>query len=222
LNDGILSMGGALVTEALIIAFTTFFATIGPVDVAVVYGALSREMTSDQRRRTAVRAVFLASCLLFAFALFGQILLDRLGISIPALRTAGGILLFLVGLDMVFARHSGVASTTPDEDREARERKDIAVFPLATPLIAGPGAIGAAILLMTNTGGDLYQQLAVMAALGVVLLLTLLLLLVSGQVHRLLGVTGMNVVSRIFGVLLTALAVQFVFDGIKESGLFLG
>jgi multiple antibiotic resistance protein len=215
-------MGGALVTEALIIAFTTFFATIGPVDVAVVYGALSREMTSDQRRRTAVRAVFLASCLLFAFALFGQILLDRLGISIPALRTAGGILLFLVGLDMVFARHSGVASTTPDEDREARERKDIAVFPLATPLIAGPGAIGAAILLMTNTGGDLYQQLAVMAALGVVLLLTLLLLLVSGQVHRLLGVTGMNVVSRIFGVLLTALAVQFVFDGIKESGLFLG
>jgi multiple antibiotic resistance protein len=215
-------MGGVLVTEALIIAFTTFFATIGPVDVAVVYGALSREMTSDQRRRTAVRAVFLASCLLFAFALFGQILLDRLGISIPALRTAGGILLFLVGLDMVFARHSGVASTTPDEDREARERKDIAVFPLATPLIAGPGAIGAAILLMTNTGGDLYQQLAVMAALGVVLLLTLLLLLVSGQVHRLLGVTGMNVVSRIFGVLLTALAVQFVFDGLKESGLFLG
>ena len=209
-------------TEALIIAFTTFFATIGPVDVAVVYGALSREMTPDQRRRTAVRAVFLASCLLFAFALFGQILLDRLGISIPALRTAGGILLFLVGLDMVFARHSGVASTTPDEDREARERKDIAVFPLATPLIAGPGAIGAAILLMTNTGGDLYQQLAVMAALGVVLLLTLLLLLVSGQVHRLLGVTGMNVVSRIFGVLLTALAVQFVFDGLKESGLFLG
>ena len=209
-------------TEALIIAFTTFFATIGPVDVAVVYGALSREMTPDQRRRTAVRAVFLASCLLYAFALFGQILLDRLGISIPALRTAGGILLFLVGLDMVFARHSGVASTTPDEDREARARKDIAVFPLATPLIAGPGAIGAAILLMTNTGGDLYQQLAVMAALGVVLLLTLLLLLVSGQVHRLLGVTGMNVVSRIFGVLLTALAVQFVFDGIKESGLFLG
>ena len=209
-------------TEALIIAFTTFFATIGPVDVAVVYGALSREMTPDQRRRTAVRAVFLASCLLYAFALFGQILLDRLGISIPALRTAGGILLFLVGLDMVFARHSGVASTTPDEDREARERKDIAVFPLATPLIAGPGAIGAAILLMTNTGGDLYQQLAVMAALGVVLLLTLLLLLVSGQVHRLLGVTGMNVVSRIFGVLLTALAVQFVFDGLKESGLFLG
>jgi len=123
---------------------------------------------------------------------------------------------------VVFARHSGVASTTPDEDREARVRKDIAVFPLATPLIAGPGAIGAAILLMTNTGGDLYQQLAVMASLGVVLLLTLLLLLVSGQVHRLLGVTGMNVVSRIFGVLLTALAVQFVFDGLKESGLFPG
>ncbi len=205
--------------ETLVIAFTTFFATIGPIDVAVMYPVLSRGMTSRQRRRTAVRAVFLASCLLYAFALFGQMLLDRLGISIPALQTAGGILLFLVGLDMVFARHSGVASTTEDEDREARERKDIAVFPLATPLIAGPGAIGAAILLMTNAGNNLYQQLAVVSSLGFVLLLTLTLMFMSGQVQRLLGVTGMNVVSRIFGLLLTALAVQFVFDGIKGSGL---
>ncbi len=206
-------------TETLVIAFTTFFATVGPIDIAVVYAALSRGMPPRQRRRTAVRAVFLASCLLYAFVLFGQVLLDRLGISIPALQTAGGILLFLVGLDMVFARHSGVASTTRDEDREARERKDIAVFPLATPLIAGPGAIGAAILLMTNAGDDLVKQVAVGASLGFVLLLTLALLLVSGQVQRLLGVTGMNVISRIFGLLLTALAVQFVFDGIKGSGL---
>ena len=206
-------------TETLVIAFTTFFATIGPIDIAVMYPVLSHGMTSRQRWRTAVRAVFLASCLLYAFALFGQILLDRLGISIPALQTAGGILLFLVGLDMVFARHSGVASTTEDEDREARERKDIAVFPLATPLIAGPGAIGAAILLMTNAGNNLYQKLAVISSLGFVLLLTLMLMFMSGQVQRLLGVTGMNVVSRIFGLLLTALAVQFVFDGIKGSGL---
>ena len=205
--------------ETLVIAFTAFFATIGPIDVAVMYPVLSRGMTPRQRWRTAVRAVFLASCLLYAFALFGQMLLDRLGISIPALQTAGGVLLFLVGLDMVFARHSGVASTTEDEDREAREREDIAVFPLATPLIAGPGAIGAAILLMTNAGNDLYQQLAVVSSLGFVLLLTLILMFMAGQVQRLLGVTGMNVVSRIFGLLLTALAVQFVFDGIKGSGL---
>ena len=208
--------------ETLVIAFTTFFATIGPIDVAVMYPVLSRGMTPRQRWQTAVRAVFLASCLLYAFALFGQMLLDRLGISIPALQTAGGILLFLVGLDMVFARHSGVASTTEDEDREARERKDIAVFPLATPLIAGPGAIGAAILLMTNAGNNLYQQLAVVSSLGFVLVLTLMLMFMSGQVQRLLGVTGMNVVSRIFGLLLTALAVQFVFDGIKGSGLING
>jgi len=207
------------INETLVIAFTAFFATIGPIDVAVMYPVLSRGMTPRQRWRTAVRAVFLASCLLYAFALFGQMLLDRLGISIPALQTAGGILLFLVGLDMVFARHSGVASTTEDEDREAREREDIAVFPLATPLIAGPGAIGAAILLMTNAGNDLYQQLAVVSSLGFVLLLTLILMFMAGQVQRLLGVTGMNVVSRIFGLLLTALAVQFVFDGIKGSGL---
>jgi multiple antibiotic resistance protein len=207
------------INETLVIAFTAFFATIEPIDVAVMYPVLSRGMTPRQRWRTAVRAVFLASCLLYAFALFGQMLLDRLGISIPALQTAGGILLFLVGLDMVFARHSGVASTTEDEDREAREREDIAVFPLATPLIAGPGAIGAAILLMTNAGDNRYQQLAVVSSLGFVLLLTLILMFMAGQVQRLLGVTGMNVVSRIFGLLLTALAVQFVFDGIKGSGL---
>ena len=207
------------INETLVIAFTAFFATIGPIDLAVMYPVLSRGMTPRQRWRTAVRAVFLASCLLYAFALFGQMLLDRLGISIPALQTAGGILLFLVGLDMVFARHSGVASTTEDEDREAREREDIAVFPLATPLIAGPGAIGAAILLMTNAGDNRYQQLAVVSSLGFVLLLTLILMFMAGQVQRLLGVTGMNVVSRIFGLLLTALAVQFVFDGIKGSGL---
>ena len=95
-------------SDGLIIGFTTFFATIGPIDIAVVYAAMSREMSSSQRWRTALRSVALASCLLYVFAFFGQVLLDRLGISLPALRTAGGILLFLVGLDMVFARHSGV------------------------------------------------------------------------------------------------------------------
>ncbi len=208
-------------SDALIIGFTTFFATIGPIDIAVVYAAMSREMPSSQRWRTALRSVALASCLLYIFAFFGQVLLDRLGISLPALRTAGGILLFLVGLDMVFARHSGVSSTTRDEDHEARARKDIAVFPLATPLIAGPGAIGAVILLMANTDGDLIKQLAIVSSLTLVLLMTLALMLVSSAVQRLLGVTGMNVVSRIFGLLLTALAVQFVFDGIRGSGLLM-
>ena len=132
-----------------------------------------------------------------------------------------GYLAFSGGPRYGFARHSGVSSTTRDEDHEARARKDIAVFPLATPLIAGPGAIGAVILLMANTDGDLIKQLAIVSSLTLVLLMTLALMLVSSAVQRLLGVTGMNVVSRIFGLLLTALAVQFVFDGIRGSGLLM-
>jgi multiple antibiotic resistance protein len=121
---------------------------------------------------------------------------------------------------MVFARSSGGTSTTDDEEREAATREDISVFPLATPLIAGPGAMGAAVLLMAETERDLARQAAVLLALLAVLALTLAGLLLATRVQRLLGVTGMQVVSRVFGVLLTALAVQFVFDGLATSGLF--
>jgi len=121
---------------------------------------------------------------------------------------------------MVFARDSGGTSTTPDEVEEAEGRQDISVFPVATPLIAGPGAIGAVILLMANGEGDLAQQGMVIFGLLTILLMTLILLLGATQVHKVLGVTGLHVISRIFGVILSALAVQFMFDGIKQSGLF--
>ena len=146
-------------------------------------------------------------------------MLESLGISLAALRTAGGVLLLLIGIDMVFARSSGGTSTTEDEEREAVSKNDISVFPLATPLIAGPGAMGAAILLMANQEGDLAGQAIVLASLLAILLLTFLSLLLAGRIQGLLGVTGMHVIARVMGVLLTALAVQFMFDGIKQSGL---
>jgi multiple antibiotic resistance protein len=120
---------------------------------------------------------------------------------------------------MVFARSSGGVSTTADESLEAQAKADISVFPLATPLIAGPGAMGAAILLMANTGSDVLLELAVIGAMLGVLLLTFILLIGASQVHKLLGVTGLHVVTRVFGVLLSALAVQFIFNGIADSGL---
>ena len=125
----------------------------------------------------------------------------------------------LIGIEMVFARSSGGTSTTDEEEREAVTKKDISVFPLATPLIAGPGAMGAAILLMANAEGDLTRQATVVASLLAILLLTLAALLLATKIQQLLGVTGMHVVSRVFGVLLSALAVQFIFDGIEQSGL---
>jgi multiple antibiotic resistance protein len=201
------------------VALATFFATIGPLDVAAMYAALTSSVEPKRRRKMALRGTLIAGTILVAFALVGEFLLVGLGISLAALRTAGGILLLLIGIDLVFARSSGGTSTTDEEEREAQAKQDISVFPLATPLIAGPGAMGAAILLMANAEGDIALQATVVASLLVILLLTFCLLLISSKMQQWLGVTGMHVISRIFGVLLTALAIQFIFDGIAQSGL---
>ena len=201
------------------LALATFFATIGPLDVAAMYAALTANHTAEQKRSVAIRGTLIATLILVTFALIGELLLARLGISLAALRTAGGILLLLIGIDMVFARSSGGTSTTDDEEKEAASKADISVFPLATPLIAGPGAMGAAILLMANQEGNLEGQAIVIGALLAILLATFISLLLASKIQNLLGVTGMHVITRVMGVLLSALAVQFIFDGIKESGL---
>jgi len=206
--------------ETALVAFTTFFATIGPLDVTAMFAAMTPSDSAQARRAMAIRGTIIAAVILLAFALIGEELLQRLGISLAALRVAGGILLLLIGIDMVFARDSGSTSATPEEAREGANKTDISVFPLATPLIAGPGAMGAAILLMADAEGDWLLQATVIAAMLAVLLLTLLGLLLANPVQRIFGVTGMHVISRVFGVLLTALAVQFVFDGMAQSGLF--
>ncbi len=205
--------------KTAVVSFATFFATIGPIDVAAMFAALTTASPLRTRLTMAVKGTLIATMILLAFAFAGEVLLNYFGISLAALRTAGGILLLLIAIDMVFARSSGGVSITEDESREARTQSDISVFPLATPLIAGPGAMGAAILLMANTGGDWLLQAVVIASLLAVLLLTLVLLLMASQVHRFLGVTGLHVITRVFGVLLSALAVQFIFDGIADSGL---
>jgi multiple antibiotic resistance protein len=211
-----------LILETFTVGFATFFATIGPLDVAAVFAALTAGEAPKHRRRMAVRGALIATGILITFALIGESLLFALGISIAALRTGGGILLLLIGIDMVFARSSGSTSTTDEEEQEALGKRDISVFPIATPLIAGPGAMGAVILLMANTEGELVLQAAVIASLTVILVLTFGMLLLASKIQRLFGVTGMHVVTRIFGVLLAALAVQFIFDGIAQSGLING
>jgi multiple antibiotic resistance protein len=208
--------------ETAIVAAATFFATIGPLDVAAMFAVMTSENTPKERRRTAIRGTLIATVILLVFALLGERMLAGLGISLPALRIAGGILLLLIGIEMVFAMSSGARTTTDEEELEAATRQDIAVFPLATPLIAGPGAMGAAILLMADAAGDWLLQAAVIAALLIMLLLTLIGMLLASQLQRLLGVTGMQVISRVFGVLLSALAVQFILDGIAQSGLLGG
>jgi multiple antibiotic resistance protein len=205
--------------ETAIVAFTTFFATIAPLDVAAMFAALTPNATAVEKRSMAIRGTLISGAILLSFALVGEIVLSTLGISLAALKVAGGILLLLIGIEMVFARSSGGTSTTDEEDQEAIASKDIAVFPLATPLIAGPGAMGATILLMADARGDLVAEAIIIGAMLSVLLLTLALLLLTNKVLRLFGITAMYVISRVFGVLLSALAVQFMFDGLAQSGL---
>jgi multiple antibiotic resistance protein len=205
--------------EVAILAFTTMFATISPISVSAMFAALTVSADSRARRAMAMRGTAIATGILLGFALLGEYLLTGLGISLAALRISGGILLLLIGIDKVFARSDSGATTNKAERKEAEIKEDISVFPLATPLMAGPGAMGAIILLMANVKHSLVLQSLVIAALLAIMLLTLVSLLFASKLQKLLGVTGMHVVGRVMGVLLAALAVQFILDGIGQSGL---
>ncbi|PKM13318.1 MAG: antibiotic resistance protein MarC [Gammaproteobacteria bacterium HGW-Gammaproteobacteria-3] len=205
--------------ETVSVALATLFTTVGPLDVAAVFAALTVNATASERYAYALRGITIATVLLALFALTGDFLLTSLGISIAALKTSGGVLLLLIAIDMVFARASGAVTTTSQETDEARLKRDISVFPLATPLIAGPGAMGAIILLISDAKGDMGRQALVLLALLIIMLATLLALLAAIRIQRFLGVIGIQVITRISGILLAALAVQFIFDGIVQSGI---
>jgi multiple antibiotic resistance protein len=206
--------------ETALRAFTTFFATVSPIDVAALFAAITASATTGQRRRMAIKGTLIATVILLIFIIFGKDILNWIGITLPALRTAGGILLLLLGIDMVLARHSGMATTTVAETAEAEAKADISVFPLATPLIAGPGAMSAAVLLASETEGKPMLLVVVVLAMLIVMVITLALLLIAGQLPRFIGVTAQNVITRVVGVLLSAFAVQFIFDGVSTSGIF--
>jgi len=212
--------GSSIVAETALVAFATMFATIGPLDVAIVFASLTTGDPPRSRMAAAFKGTAIAAIILLVFAVFGEAVLRLFGISLPALRIAGGVLLLLIAIDMVFARASGGTSTTADENAEAVARADISVFPLATPLIAGPGAMGAIILLMADAAGHPLAIALVIGALAAVLAITLACLLLTTQLQKLLGQTGVHVVTRIFGVILAALAVQFMLDGLAGSDLF--
>jgi multiple antibiotic resistance protein len=206
--------------DLALVAFTTMFATINPIDSAIVYAAITAHATIGERNRMAIRGALVATLILLIFAFAGDFVLHRLGVSLAGFRVAGGILLMLIAIDMVFGRVSTASSTTPDETREATESADVSVFPLATPLLAGPGAMGAIILLMSNIRGDVEKQAVVVGVLVGIMAISAILLLAAAQLHRVLSRTALSVITRVFGVLLAALAAQFILDGIKNSGAF--
>ncbi|MEM1351977.1 MAG: MarC family protein [Pseudomonadota bacterium] len=200
-------------TAFLITAFVTMFVVIDPIGLAPLFVALTQGMSDQARRRIAVRATAVAGLILLAFAAFGEALLSFIGISMPAFRVAGGILLFLTALEMLFERRTKRRENQSEED----ESDDPSVFPLAIPLIAGPGAIASVILLMGQRPG-LEGSVMVLGVTGFVLLIVFALFLVSGPMERALGKTGITVVTRLLGMLLAALSVQFVLEGLAAFG----
>lgn len=196
--------------------FVALFVVLDPIGLAPIFTALTRGIAVDVQRRIAIKGTALAAVILLVFFFSGDLLLRSLGVSLAAFRVAGGVLLFLLAIDMVFARQSGLRSTTEREQREAEHRQDVSVFPLAFPLIAGPGALTTVILM---AAADRRPALIVgmLAILLAVLALILISLLTAVSLMRFLGETGTNVISRVLGVVLAALAVQFVMDGLKAG-----
>lgn len=205
--------------EFFMTAFTTLFVILDPIGQVPIFMALTHKQSVSLRRQTAFRAIVLAGIILVSFGLIGEVLLTFLGITLPAFRIAGGILLLLVSIDMIFARQSGIRSATEEETEEAEERKDVAVFPIAVPLLAGPGAITSVILLMGRATHDLALQAFVLALIVLVLLICLAALLFASRLMDILGLTGVNVVGRLAGVILAALAVQYVIDGVTTVAM---
>lgn len=202
--------------ELFISSFITFFVVIDPPGCAPIYAGLSAGAAPAQRRAMAIRAVAVASLILLVFALFGEKLLGGLGIELASFRIAGGIMLFLIALEMVFEKR-----TQRREDRAAKvsadpEADDVSIFPMAMPMIAGPGSIATVMLLMAKNDG-IERSAVVLGAMGANLLLTLFALLAAGPFMRVLGTRIEAVITRLLGVLLAALAVQFVIDGVVEQ-----
>lgn len=201
--------------ELVFNTFIALFVVIDPIGLAAMFVALTHGGDTVYKRRMAVKGTLIAGAILVVFAAVGEVLLHSLGITLSAFRVAGGGLLFLLAVEMVFARHSGLRSTTPREQHEAEQKEDISVFPLAIPLIAGPGALTTVLLMFTNAGKEPVIVGAVFAVLFLVLAITLVALLTATRIMGAMGETGTNVVTRVLGVLLAALAVQFIFDGVQ-------
>ena len=203
-------------TELFISAFATLFVVIDPPGCAPIFAGLTAGASEAHRRAMAIRAVFVAAIILVVFALFGRALLTGLGISLYSFRIAGGIMLFLIALDMVFEKRTERREDRAEKVKGGDPPPDIAVFPMAMPMIAGPGSIASVMLLMSHS--ETYrEQLVVFGALAVILVLTLIALLAAGPLMRIVGAKIEAVISRLLGVLLAALATQFVIDGIRAA-----
>jgi len=202
--------------EQLIKFFVVFFVVVDPISLVPLFAGLTLGASDQFKRKMAGKAAAIALAICVLFALGGARFLSIMGISLSSFRIAGGTLLFLISLEMVFARTSGTKSTTPERE-EAMKREDISVFPLAFPFIAGPGALATILLTAGEVWGKPLEFLGFLAVVVAVAAVCWLLMLATPRLMQVIGVTGANVMSRLSGVVLAALAVQFIVEGIRGS-----
>jgi len=204
-----------MTAELLFSNLVTLLVTVDPIGLAPIFLSLTAGMAPQERRIVGLRAVVIAFGILTFFALGGAELLRWLRIGLPAFRIGGGLLLFWIAFEMVFERRTERKEEAADEAVRLDHVRDVAAFPLAIPLMAGPGAITAVILLSSRSSGRLFADVALLALLGAVMAICFLVFVAANRISALIGRTGGIVLSRLLGVLLTALAVQFVVDGIR-------
>jgi multiple antibiotic resistance protein len=202
--------------DELLKFFVLFFVVVEPISLVPLFAALTEGANEAFRRRMALKAVLIAGAVVLLFAVGGAAFLRVMGISIDAFRIAGGVMLFLIALEMVFARESGTRTTSEELD-ENLKRTDIAVFPLAFPFIAGPGSLAIVLLTFGASRENLVLSAGLLGVVAVVLAITYVLMRLTPVVMRAMGVTGANVVNRLSGVVLAALAVQFIIDGVSAA-----
>lgn len=202
--------------ELFLSAFIALFVVIDPPGCAPIYAGLTSGANQAQRRSMAIRACFIATIILLIFAVFGEDLLGALHIELDSFRIAGGIMLFLIALDMVFEKRTQRREERAEKVKATPEIEDVSVFPMAMPMIAGPGSI-ATVMLLTARASGTEETLVVLGALAAVMLLTLLALIAAGPLMKVLGARVEAVITRLLGVLLAALAAQYVIDGLKAT-----
>lgn len=205
--------------EIFISAFVTFFVIIDPVGIAPVFASLTQGTTPRHRRMMAIKGTVIAVGILLFFAAVGEPFLSALGITLNALKVAGGVMLFLIALEMVFEKRTERRENAAERSHQEHP-EDISVFPIAIPLLAGPGAIASIILLMASHDGDYLAKGVILSALGLTLGLTLITFLAASRLMEVMGSTVSAIISRVLGIILAAFATQFILDGI--SHFFMG
>lgn len=202
--------------DIFLAAFVTFFVVVDPIGIAPVFAGLTQGTAAAYRRRMAVKGTAIAAAILIFFALVGEPFLFALGITLDALKVAGGFMLFLIALEMVFERRTERRENSAERSHK-EPPQDISVFPLAIPLLAGPGAIASVILLMAGREGSFAAQGAVLAALALTLAITLAAFLAASRLMQLIGQTASTILTRVLGIVLAALAAQYMLDGVRNA-----